>query len=87
MAPGRCIVTGHLTHKGEGCVEPVTAALARAAGELLGRTGRKDTVDAVVVATAMLLPTPVVVLTSDPGDIAALSEGLAGVGVGTVRGA
>ncbi|MGA3221484.1 MAG: hypothetical protein ABSE77_20830, partial [Acidimicrobiales bacterium] len=31
---------------------PVTPVLGRAAGELLGRTGRDDTVDSVVALTA-----------------------------------
>jgi predicted nucleic acid-binding protein len=60
-------------------VEPVTADIGRRAGELLGRTRRKDTVDAVVVTTADDLPRPVLVLTSDPRDITALVEGRAGV--------
>jgi predicted nucleic acid-binding protein len=69
----------------KGCrLEPVSAAIGRAAGDLLGRTRRKDTVDAVIVATAMTLPAPVLVLTSDPGDLALLTEGLVGVDVGTV---
>jgi hypothetical protein len=38
----------------------------------------------VIVATAMTLPAPVLVLTSDPGDLALLTEGLVGVDVGTV---
>jgi len=57
-------------------VEPVSEELGRAAGELLGRTGRRDTVDAVVVATAASLHRPVRILTSDPGDIEALAEDL-----------
>jgi predicted nucleic acid-binding protein len=69
----------------KGCrIESVGSAIGRAAGDLLGRTGRKDTVDAVVVATAMALPAPVLVLTSDPADIAALAEDLAGVTVAAV---
>lgn len=69
----------------KGCrVEPVTAVLGRAAGELLGRRGRTDTVDAVVVVTAATLPMPVTVLTSDPGDVGALAEGISGVRVGVV---
>lgn len=57
-------------------VEPVSEEIGRAAGELLGRTRRKDTVDAVVVATAASLHGPVRILTSDPGDIEALAEDL-----------
>jgi hypothetical protein len=68
-----------------GCrLEPVSAAIGRAAGELMGRTGRKATVDAVIVATAMTLPAPVLVLTSDPGDLTLLIEDLVGVDIGTV---
>jgi predicted nucleic acid-binding protein len=66
----------------KGCrVEPVSTAVGRAAGELLGRTGRKDTVDAVVVATAATLPAPVLVLTSDPSDLGALTADLPGIDV------
>lgn len=69
----------------KGCrVEPVSAAVGRAAGELLGRTGRKDTVDAVVVATAATLPAPVLVLTSDPSDLGALTADLPGIAVEAV---
>lgn len=58
-----------------GCrIEPVSAEVGRAAGELLGRTRRKDTVDAVVAATAARLPGSVRVLTSDPADLRALTE-------------
>lgn len=62
-------------------IGPVTAEIGRAAGELLGRTGRKDTVDAVVVVTAAALSGSVVIVTSDPADIGALAEGMRGVGV------
>jgi predicted nucleic acid-binding protein len=58
-----------------GCrIEPVSTEVGRAAGELLGRTRRKDTVDAVVAATAAMLPGSVRVLTSDPADLRALTE-------------
>lgn len=68
-----------------GCrLVPVSQDIGRAAGELLGRTGRKDTVDAVVVATAATLPAPAVVLTSDPSDLGALTEHLPGVRVEAV---
>jgi hypothetical protein len=66
-----------------GCIT-VSAAIGRAARELLGRMGRKDTVDAVVVATALTLPSPVLVVTSDPTDLAVLTDGLVGVEVGTI---
>jgi len=68
-----------------GCrIEPVSAEVGRAAGELLGRTGRKDTVDAVVAATAAGLPGSVRVLTSDPSDLRALTEGMPGIHVEAV---
>jgi predicted nucleic acid-binding protein len=52
---------------------PVTPELGRAAGELLGRTGRADTVDAIVAATASGLGQRVRILTSDPRDLGALT--------------
>lgn len=61
-------------------VRPVTADVGRAAGELLGATGRADTVDAVVAVTAAACGRAFV-LTSDPDDLAALTEEMAGVQV------
>lgn len=56
--------------------EPLTMALAEDAGRLLGATGSKDrTVDALVAATAVRMPRPVVVLTTDPQDLERLLEG------------
>jgi len=59
-------------------VVPVDVEIARAGGRLLGRAGQSDTVDAIVVATAEMLVTrlggPVLVLTSDVGDLRALAE-------------
>jgi predicted nucleic acid-binding protein len=58
-------------------VLPVTPELARRAGEILGATGmpgHRCAVDAVVAATALELPSPVVLLTSDPGDLSKLVE-------------
>ncbi len=58
-------------------VLPVTPDLARRAGQLLGETGmsgHRCAIDAVVAATALDLTPPVVVLTSDPGDLTALVE-------------
>ena len=58
-------------------VLPVTSELARRAGELLGQTGlsgHRCAIDAVVAATALELDRPVVVLTSDPDDLATLTE-------------
>jgi hypothetical protein len=57
-------------------VEPVTAEIARRAGELLGATGlsgHRCAIDAVVAATA-LLERPVVLLTSDLDDLTRLVE-------------
>jgi predicted nucleic acid-binding protein len=58
-------------------VVPVTAAIARRAGELLGTTGlpgHRCAIDAVVAATALDLERPVVLLTSDPDDMNRLVE-------------
>ena len=58
-------------------VVPVTREIARRAGELLGKTGlsgHRCAIDAVVAATASELERPVVLLTSDPDDLAALTE-------------
>jgi predicted nucleic acid-binding protein len=58
-------------------VVPVTAAIARRAGELLGTTGlsgHRCAIDAVVAATALNLERPVVLLTSDPDDMNRLLE-------------
>jgi predicted nucleic acid-binding protein len=58
-------------------VLPVTAEIARHAGELLGQTGlsgHRCAIDAVVAATAFELEHPVVLLTSDPDDLARLTE-------------
>lgn len=55
---------------------PVTADLGRAAGGLLGSAKVADaTVDAIVAATALAEPGPVVVLTSDPDDLTRLTAG------------
>jgi predicted nucleic acid-binding protein len=56
---------------------PVSAAIARRAGELLGTTGlsgHRCAIDAVVVATTLDLERPVVLLTSDPDDMSRLAE-------------
>jgi len=58
-------------------VFPVTAAIARRAGELLGATGlsgHRCAIDAVVAATALQMARPVVLLTSDPDDLTKLAE-------------
>jgi predicted nucleic acid-binding protein len=58
-------------------VEPIDTARARLAGELLGRTGLSGhscALDALVAAVALAQPRPVVILTSDPKDLAKLTE-------------
>ncbi len=58
-------------------VVPLTALIARRAGELLGATGlsgHRCAIDAVVAATALGLERPVVLLTSDPDDMNRLVE-------------
>ena len=56
-------------------VQDITAALGRAAGEILGQAGSDKTVDAVVAAVAVARPGRVLVLTSDVGDLSALTAG------------
>ena len=53
--------------------EAVSAELGRAAGELLGRTRRDDTVDAAVAVTADRIAGRVRLLTGDAGDLRALT--------------
>jgi predicted nucleic acid-binding protein len=58
-------------------VVPVSRDLGRRAGELLGSvglSGHRQAIDAVVAATALSLPRPVVLLTSDPDDMSRLVE-------------
>lgn len=58
-------------------VVPVTAQIARRAGELLGATGlsgHRCAIDAVVAATALGMERPIVLLTSDPDDMNRLVE-------------
>jgi predicted nucleic acid-binding protein len=58
-------------------VVPIDRNLGRSAGELLGRTGlsgRKCALDALIAAVALSQPRPVVLLTSDPDDLARLTE-------------
>jgi predicted nucleic acid-binding protein len=58
-------------------VLPVDKALGRAAGELLGRaglSGHRCTIDALLAAVALVQPRPVVLLTSDPDDMARLTD-------------
>ena len=54
-------------------VDAVDAAFATDAGRLLGRVRRDDTVDALVATSAVRLARPVVILTSDPHDLGALT--------------
>lgn len=55
-------------------VEPVSQAIAEQAGRLTGSAGlgSGQAVDAIVVATALAEPGPVVIATSDLGDLTAL---------------
>jgi predicted nucleic acid-binding protein len=58
-------------------IVPVTAQIARQAGELLGATGlsgHRCAIDAVVATTALGLERPIVLLTSDPDDMNRLVE-------------
>jgi len=53
---------------------PVSVDIGRSAGSLLGSTGMSGaTIDAIVAATAAVQPRPVLLLTSDPGDLARLT--------------
>ena len=52
---------------------PTTERVARVAGELLGRTGRSDAIDAIVAAEALEGP-PAAIVTGDTGDIVVLVE-------------
>ncbi len=59
----------------------ITAALGRAAGEILGQAGSDKTVDAVVAAVAAARPGRVLILTSDVDDLSALTAGLGDIEV------
>lgn len=64
---------------------PVTSEIGRAAGGLLGSTGLSGaTVDAVVAATALRQPGPVLLVTSDPSDMAKLTASRSDIAVATV---
>ncbi|MGH3897684.1 MAG: hypothetical protein ACRDTA_05400 [Pseudonocardiaceae bacterium] len=53
---------------------PITPEIGRAAGGLLGSTGLSGaTVDAVVAVIALRQPGPVLLVTSDPNDMAKLT--------------
>ena len=58
-------------------VVPIDSDTARAAGELLGRTGlsgHRCALDSLVATVALAQSRPVVLLTSDPNDIERLTE-------------
>lgn len=55
-------------------VDTVDGDFAAEAGWLLGRTGRSDTVDALVATTAIRLKQPTTILTSDPRDLQSLTS-------------
>ncbi|MET8382835.1 DNA-binding protein [Streptosporangium canum] len=58
-------------------VEPVSREIAHDAARLLaaaGLHGHRHAVDAMVCATALRIPGPVTVLTSDVGDITAIGQ-------------
>ena len=60
-------------------LEPLTPALARAAGELLARAKRSDTIDATVIVSAAQRGD--LVVTDDPGDLERLAAFVTGVDV------
>jgi predicted nucleic acid-binding protein len=61
--------------------DPVSPSLGRSAGELLGRTRRADTIDAIVAVTARDLGKRVRILTGDPTDLRALTADMDGVSI------
>ena len=61
--------------------DAVTGEIGQAAGELLGRTGRADTVDAIVAVTAERAGERVRLLTGDADDLNALTDSMPGVTV------
>lgn len=64
---------------------PVTPEIGRAAGGLLGSTGLSEaTVDAVVAATALRQSGPVLLITSDPSDMAKLTASRSDIAVAAV---
>ena len=57
-----------------GCVQDAPSVdVARFAGQLLGRTGKRDAVDAIVVATAITVGAAYI-FTSHPGDLDVLCK-------------
>ena len=69
-----------------GIVElPVTPDIGRVAGGLLGSTGLSEaTVDAVVAATVLRQPGPVLLITSVPSDMAKLTASRSDIAVAAV---
>lgn len=67
-------------------IEPLTEELGRRAGELLGQSGLgpEDSIDAMVAATAVSQPRPVLILTSDPKDLGALTGDETGITIAHV---
>ena len=61
--------------------DPVTSLLGGAAGELLGRTNRDDTIDSIIAVTAENLGARVRLLTGDPNDLNALTADMPNVTV------
>lgn len=61
--------------------DALTPQLGRSAGELLGRTHRDDTIDAIVAATAEKLGQHVRLLTGDPDDLGVLTASMTNVAV------
>jgi predicted nucleic acid-binding protein len=58
-------------------VVPLDKSHGRTAGELLGReglSGHRCALDALLAAVALRQPRPVLLLTSDPGDLAKLTD-------------
>jgi len=58
-------------------VVPIDTALGHKAGELLGATGMsgsRETADSLLAVVALAQPRPVILLTSDPGGMARLTD-------------
>jgi len=77
--PGRDARVNNAIRMHEVELVPVTPAIARRAAVLRSKLNRRKqrdlTVDAVIAATALELPKPVLVLTGDPEDFSALLDG------------
>ncbi|MGH8897712.1 MAG: PIN domain-containing protein [Egibacteraceae bacterium] len=67
-------LAGFLKAKDGPTIVPLDGRIARAAGEVCGRTGTADVIDASVVVCALLRKDHVV--TSDPSDIARLDPAI-----------